>query len=98
MATAQVISPSVVNTHLNYYLETADGGGDKIVYVGTAGDRLRKHDVRPAEIHDMRRRDFDLDRNGFQLVEHASCEKTFDSEERVKTVVYEETSELLKKA
>ena len=96
MVAAPLSAPSVVNTRLNYYLEPKDGGTTQI-YPGTAGDKLRKHNPQPVQISDMRGHDLTLDRNGFQLVGHESAEKTFDDEQRVKTQVYEETSELLKK-
>ncbi|KAF2160517.1 hypothetical protein M409DRAFT_29137 [Zasmidium cellare ATCC 36951] len=40
--------------------------------------------------------DFTLDRNGFQLVQHESREKSFDDDARVKDLVYRETVGLLK--
>lgn len=98
MATTAVsASPVFVSTHLNYYLELADGGTDTI-RPGTAGDKLRKHTAQPVQIHDIRGRedDFDLDTSGFQLVRHVSAEKTFDDDAKVKADVYEEVTGLLR--
>jgi hypothetical protein len=61
--------------------------------------------VRPAEpqesvVHDIagREKDYTLDSHGFSIYPHASKEKTFDDEERIKSEYYAETDQLLKDA
>lgn len=96
MAAVSVATPpAVLQTHLNYFLEVADGG-QNTVYPGTAGDKLKKHNVQPVEVREMRNGDFTLEKNGFQLLKHTSKEKTFDDNARVQSDVYDETAELLK--
>lgn len=97
MSTAATNSPRTVSTQLNYYLEL-DQGGTAFSYPGTARDKLRKYDVVEKQVTDLRscEETFTLDKNGFQLVQHESAEKSFDDEARVKSSVYQETAELLK--
>lgn len=87
----------MVRTTLNYFLEPEDGG-DLSYLAGTVGEKRRKY--RPAEVlvQDIRGReqDFTLDRNGFQLVQHDSLEKSFDNEDRITTQYYAECIELVK--
>ncbi|KAF7187299.1 Hydroxylase/desaturase asaB [Pseudocercospora fuligena] len=94
--------PAQVTMYLTYYL-TPEPGGLTVTYPGTAGDKLRKHDSRAVRVQDLRScqdggKDFTLDRSGFQLVGHDCAERDFHDPERVKTVAYEETEALLKKA
>lgn len=69
------------------------------MFPGTAGDKLRKHDPKLVTITDLRscEEDFTLDVHGFQFVPHTSVEKNFDDVQTVKSVVYQETEELLKR-
>lgn len=95
---AAVSSSQVLTANLNYFLDKDSNGVDaRVFYPGTAGDKRRPRDTQPVQVTNMRDKGFTLDKNGFQLVSHVSREKTFDNEERVKTEVYDETSELLKK-
>jgi len=88
-----------INTTINYHLPAHLGGGDTILRPGTAYDKLRKHDAHHVQVHDFRGREgeFDLDRQGFQLIKHRSVESEFVDDQRIKDVVYPETAELLKK-
>lgn len=49
------------------------------------------HDIRGSEDQ------YTLDTTGFQVVKHVSQEKDFLDEERIKSIYYKETEELLKK-
>jgi hypothetical protein len=96
---AQVASPpAIVDANINYFLELSEGGTD-VIYPGTATDKLRP--LKPAlmPITDLRTcgDEFTLDTHGFQFVPHQSGETTYDDQARVKSVVYDETAELLKK-
>lgn len=96
---AQVASPpAVVNTNLNYFLELNEGGTD-VIYPGTATDKLRPLKPVLTPITDLRTSgdEFALDTHGFQFVPHQSAESTYDDQAKVKSVVYDETAELLKK-
>jgi hypothetical protein len=87
-----------VTANINYYLEVSQGGTE-VIYPGTARDKLRKYDSTLVKITDLRscEEDFTLDIHGFQLVPHASVEKDFDDQEIIKTVVYQEIEDLLKR-
>lgn len=96
-ATATELEPSVVKTTLNYYLEPSIGGHDSY-QVGTASYYRRKFDPHDVTINNLRGKEdqFKLDSHGFQHVRHSSAERTFDDNERVKSVVYPETEQLIK--
>ena len=82
---------------MNYFLEPPDGR--KPSYIpGTAGNFRRPHDPHTVPIHDIRghEADFQLDRNGFQLVPFSSKETEFTDTEQFKKVVYPEVADLLK--
>ncbi|OQV11055.1 hypothetical protein CLAIMM_14959 [Cladophialophora immunda] len=87
-----------IDTSLNYYLDPALGGHSSFE-AGTAGYFRRKFDERPVRIHDIRGHsdDFDVSKQGFQLVKHTSVEKEYLSDEGVKRIVYPEVEKLLKK-
>ncbi|TKA72556.1 hypothetical protein B0A55_07751 [Friedmanniomyces simplex] len=88
--------PTVVDTQLNYYLELVDGGVS-IQYTGTAGDKRRPWKRTAVQITDIRgcESDYDLDKQGFRLVQHHSREQVFADEAKIRTDVYEETKQLL---
>ena len=100
MAAAQVASsPAVIEANLNYFLELSEGGTD-IIHPGTATDKLRPLKSVLTPITDLRTctdEEFTLDTCGFQFVEHRSVETRFDDPGRIKSVVYEETGELIKR-
>ena len=100
MAAAQVASsPAVIDANLNYFLELSEGGTD-IIHPGTATDKLRPLKSVSTPITDLRTckdEEFTLDTHGFQFVPHQSVETTYDDPARIKSVVYDETAELLKK-
>lgn len=59
----------------------------------------RKFDERPVQVRDIRGRagDFNISKQGFQLVQHTSAERDYADDEQVKRIVYPEVEELLKK-
>ncbi|KAM3415589.1 putative tRNA-splicing endonuclease subunit tsp-1 [Cercospora zeina] len=83
-----------LNTFLNYHKHDS---GSTVFYAGTGSDKRRAWDVRPVTVHDIRSsgEDFTLDKNGFQLVEHASIQGTDGDELHFEQAVYAETAELL---
>jgi hypothetical protein len=87
-----------IDTSLNYYLDPARGGHSSFE-PGTAGYFRRKFDKRPVQIHDIRGHtdDFNVSKQGFQLVKHTSAEKAYIVDEEVKRIVYPEVEKLLKK-
>lgn len=93
-----VQAPSTVRANVNYFLEIADGGTD-VIYPGTAADKLRRVNGVPMQITDLREcnEHFSLDKHGFQFVPHKSVEAAFEDNEKIKSVVYPETIELLKR-
>ena len=90
--------PALVQAPINYFLELNEGGTE-IIYPGTATDKLRplKQVVMP--IKNVRACDeqFTLDTHGFQFVSHQTAEKTYDDVERIRSAVYDETANLMKK-
>ncbi|KAK4494239.1 hypothetical protein PRZ48_014537 [Zasmidium cellare] len=95
----QVLPPNTLHTTLNYYL-TPDKGGDKIFYPGTAGNYRRKHEPHDVNIFDLRESSekVEVDKQGFQLVQHSALDNDLTDPDFVKTKVYDDTAELLKKA
>ncbi|KAK3618060.1 hypothetical protein LTR56_024893 [Elasticomyces elasticus] len=91
------VNTPTINTTINCYLQASQGGGDTVIYPGTAYDKLRKHDGRRVQVHDIRGREaeFDLDTHGFQLVQHQSAEEISEDELKMEAGVYAEPAELL---
>lgn len=87
--------PGVISTFLNY---RNPENGDTI-HAGTVGELRKKHAATKVNINDVRhsKESITLDKQGFQVVEHESSEKDFDSEDQIKQVYYPECAELLKK-
>lgn len=90
------LDSGTIDTRINYYVELP-GGGKDVRYAGTAMEVLREWDTRDVIVKDMRneRSGFSLDVYGFQLVNQATVEKSFDDDERVKDTVYQEIREML---
>ena len=86
-----------VETFLNYEVSPKDGD-DQTFYPGTASIYQRDRDTANVMISDVRgsEKDFSLDHHGFEFHNHVSAEKDFMSDERVKSVVYDEAIGLLK--
>lgn len=87
----------VVKTTLNFYFDPAHGGQTDF-FPGTASSLRRKFNQTPVDIQDVRghESEFNLDKQGFQLIEHESVEKDFKDDDQIKTLVYPETETLLK--
>ncbi|EED16633.1 conserved hypothetical protein [Talaromyces stipitatus ATCC 10500] len=98
MATETITVQAVINANINYFLEVSEGGTD-VIYPGTATDKLRplKSVIMPiTDLRTCKDENFTLDTHGFQFVPHKTKEKTYDDQERIKTVVYDETAALLR--
>lgn len=69
-----------------------------MAFPGTVGSFRVKFDTAEVHIQDLRGRevDFNLDKQGFQLLRHTSVEKDFKDEHKIKSVIYPETEALLK--
>lgn len=94
--TTTTAPPRPVEAKINYY--PADG--PKVFYPGTAGYQRRNFDTRSMPINDVRgsEHEFSLDKNGFQVVKNNWTEIGLnDSKERVESIVYPETIELLRR-
>ena len=87
----------MVQTTLNYFLDPSLGG---ITWYtpGAAGVLCRKLDTRSVQIHYMRDReaDFNIHKQSFQLCKFTTAAKEFTGDE-IKSVIYPEAEELLKK-
>lgn len=90
--------PKNTTATLNYYLDPSKGGAE-VLYIGTVGEKRRKHDPRSVTITDMRgsKEKFEIDIHGFQLVERESPEKLFVDDARIKDVYYPDCVDLIKK-
>jgi len=101
MATAAVLSPRDVQTHLNYL--SADTVGVPYNYVEEPPAGVPRtnilEDKREVVVHNARGKEdsIGLDKTGFQFIKHVSAEKDFLDEEKIKDVYYKEVEELLKK-
>ena len=94
-------TPSPVPTFakLNYYLPTPESSQSK-----PSTDDLelilgsKNQDTRRLPVHDLRGRfnEFELDRNGFQVVKLDSAEKGFEDDERIRRVYYPEIEALIR--
>jgi hypothetical protein len=92
--------PHHVQTTLNYFKENEDGSPPEPSYVGRPETYDRPVYPQSATIHDIsgHELDYKLDSHGFQLYYHESQEKDFLDDEKIKTVYYAETEQLLKDA
>lgn len=89
-------SLKTVDATVNYY----PPDGPKVFYPGTAGYQRRKFDSRTIPIADIRGAEdnFELERNGFQVVKYDWTEFPLDApNDKVKEIVYPETIDMLKK-
>ena len=91
--------PGTIRAEMQYYLDPPVDGGENHVFIGTASSYRHKMDTHIVPINDMRgsEQSFTLDKQGFQFHKHQSVEKAFNDLNAVKTVVYTETAELLRK-
>ena len=91
--------PGTIRAEMQYYLDPPVDRGENRVFIGTASSYRHKMDTHVVPINDMRGNEqfFTLDKQGFQFHKHKSVEKAFNDLDKVKTIVYPETAELLKK-
>ena len=92
------IHSNAVRAEMQYYLDQSLSGEPKHVFIGTASVWRHKMDTHIMTINDIRgsEKSFTLDEQGFQINKHRSMEKDFTDCDRVKTIFYAETAELLK--
>ncbi|KAA8571393.1 hypothetical protein MFRU_026g00110 [Monilinia fructicola] len=92
-------TPHDIQAVLNYYLDPEDGSPPEPNYVNNPSSYDRPVHAVNVTVHDIRGSEdqYTLDTTGFQVVKHVSQEKDFLDEERIKSIYYKETEELLKK-
>lgn len=84
--------------HMNYY-PPAEIWKNNDIIPGSAASFRRKFDTHLVQVTDIRgqENDYSLDKNGFQLLKHSSAEKLFEDQDAIKSTVYAEVAEMLKK-
>ncbi|PSS37524.1 hypothetical protein PHLCEN_2v638 [Hermanssonia centrifuga] len=103
MATAAVLAPHDVPTHLHYYAPIGKDAPFQYVYDPPAGEEKHNlgEDTHPTVIHDARGKveeyGLSLDTSGFQFVNHTSSVKEFTDKATIEGVYYKEVEEILKK-
>jgi len=87
-----------VSTELYYYKESDDGSPPAPSYVGKPQTYLRPHVAQSVTVRDVTGDEdkYTLDSHGFQFVNHASKEKDFVDDEKIKAEYYPEVEQLLK--
>jgi len=92
--------PRDVTTTMNYFKDNEDGTPPAPSYVGKPETYERPTEPQRVTVHDVRGSEskYTLDTTGFQIVKHDSNEKDFLDDAQIKSVYYQETEELLKKA
>ncbi|EGY23672.1 hypothetical protein VD0002_g3161 [Verticillium dahliae] len=87
-----------VATTLNYWDDPGDGSKPTPIFIGEGRiSNKRPHKAHEFVISDISGEEdqYTLDQHGFQYLHHASIEKTFADEERIKVAYYEECRQLL---
>jgi len=89
-----------VLTTLNYYKDPGDGSPPAPSYAGKPETFTRPYEPLEQTVTDLRGtyHEYNLDKNGFQIYNHASQEKDFVDEDKIKSLYYAETEQLLKDA
>ncbi|KAG7106031.1 Nitrilase like protein [Verticillium longisporum] len=90
-----------VATTLNYWDDPGDGSKPTPIFIGEGRiSNKRPHKAHEFVISDISGEEgqYTLDQHGFQYLHHASIEKTFADEERIKVAYYEECRQLLTSA
>ena len=92
--------PHHVQTTLNYYKPNEDGSPPAPSYVGKPETYERPFERRSVIVTDVSGNEdkYTLDGTGFQIYNHASLEKDFLDDEKIKREYYPETEQLLKDA
>lgn len=75
-------------------------GFGKEYIAGSVGQYRRKWNYTPKIVYDMRGTNdqFHLDKQGFELLPHESAESEYTDEERIKSVVYAEAEQFIRRA
>jgi hypothetical protein len=98
--TPQVSKGRDVTGIFNYFKDAADGSPPTPNIANQPTSYIREYHHRQKVVHDIRGTEdqYTLDTTGFQIFKHESAEKQFVDDERIKSIYYPETEELLKKA
>ncbi|KAG4435825.1 hypothetical protein IFR05_008684 [Cadophora sp. M221] len=97
--TSEPPKPRDISADFNYYGGPPESGPPTPYYV----DRPQRYGVTPITqrltVHDVREQEdqYTLDSTGFDFYTHTSAEKDFVDDEKIRSVYYPETEELLKK-
>lgn len=89
-----------VNTQLNYYKDPGDGSEPAPNYVGKPETYERPVESLDVTVTDIRgdEKNYNLDRNGFEIFRRESAEKDFVDDDKIKAEYYPEIEQLLKDA
>ncbi|USW59133.1 Putative hydroxylase/desaturase AsaB [Septoria linicola] len=93
-----------IETTINYYNEPPPGEQFPVQYVHTVGSKRLKHNVQNVRVTDLRSTDnhFTIHENGFQFLQYPGEQgikhETFADDDAIKTKVYEEVKDVIKKA
>ncbi|TGJ78907.1 hypothetical protein E0Z10_g9856 [Xylaria hypoxylon] len=92
------VSPSEVETVLNFFKDNEDGSPPEPTYVNKPQTYERPVAPENVKITNIagREAEFTLDNQGFQVHRHVAQEKDFTDDEHIKAVYYPETEQLLK--
>jgi len=101
MAAAELVNGfpgKKVEAAFNYFLDESLGGS-RVLYSPTASLYRRKYDENFIQVQDIRGAEdnFDLDIQGFQICKHGCTEEIPEDESAIKSAIYAETAEFLKK-
>lgn len=97
-ATGGFVSPSEVQTVLNFFKDNEDGSPPQPTYVDRPQTYERPSAPQSVKITNIagREAEFTLDKQGFQIHRHVAREKDFIDDDHIKAVYYPETEQLLK--
>lgn len=98
LKTSKAITPRHVHTTINYYKDPKDGTEHAPSIAGKRSTFTQPSIDVEHVITDItgRESDFTLDSHGFQLHDHASQEKSFEDDGRIKEVYYPEVEQLVR--
>ncbi|EXJ64198.1 hypothetical protein A1O7_00534 [Cladophialophora yegresii CBS 114405] len=89
-----------VRTSLNYYKDPGDGSAPQPSYIGKPETYERPVEPLEVTVTDIRgeEKNYNLDKNGFEIYRHTSVEKDFVDDDQIKAQYYPEVEQLLKDA
>lgn len=84
-----VATPKDIQAYLNYHLDPSKGGTDWLCS-GSVGEKRRKHQPILTKISDIRGREdeFDLDTQGFHMIQNAPALDSWKDEVRTRDEYY----------